>query len=441
MKIIISMTVLFLFSVVSCNTTDPKLEPELLLKLEDVSCTEAWLQLTTNNIQLPATINLLKNNSVAQVFNLNTQDSLLYINSLLPNQNYSFQVSSIQHPASSNKVTATTLDTTSHNFSWQTFEFGKHSSSTLYDVALINGNDIWAVGEIYLNDSLGNPDSKRYNAIKWNGTNWTVIRIPYNYQGADFYNPIQSVFAFGPNDIWFCGNGVIHWDGNNFNPMPIPTNVWGPYQMNKIWGNSSNNLYIVGNNGIIAHYQNGIWSKIESGTDVNLIDIYGTPNGEAVWVSGYEDFKPTVLLKIFNSRIETVFNSRDYLFVFDPVNLSGGIEGVWTINNNFIYVTTWYSLYRKSVNSVSSNAEALRPGSIVTAFGSKSRGSDINNIFTVGYRNSIYHFNGITFRTYQEAADDKVIYYSLDVKTNLSVLCGQKYENGITDKAIITLIK
>jgi hypothetical protein len=99
MKIIISMTVLFLFSVVSCNTTDPKLEPELLLKLEDVSCTEAWLQLTTNNIQLPATINLLKNNSVAQVFNLNTQDSLLYINSLLPNQNYSFQVSSIQHPA------------------------------------------------------------------------------------------------------------------------------------------------------------------------------------------------------------------------------------------------------------------------------------------------------------------------------------------------------
>jgi hypothetical protein len=297
------------------------------------------------------------------------------------------------------------------------------------------------VGEIYLNDSLGNSDSKRYNAIKWNGTNWTVIRIPYNYQGADFYNTIQSVFAFGPNDIWFCGNGVIHWDGNNFNPMPIPTNVWGPYQMNKIWGNSSNNLYIVGNNGIIAHYQNGIWSKIESGTDVNLKDIYGTPNGEAVWVSGYEDFKPTVLLKIFSSGIETVFNSRDYLFVFDPENLSGGIEGVWTINNNFIYVTTWYSLYRKSVNSVSSNAEALRPGSTITAFGSKSRGSDINNIFTVGYRNSIYHFNGITFRTYQETADNNVIYFSLDVKTNLSVLCGQKYENGISDKAIITLIK
>ncbi len=76
----------------NCDSTDPKLEPELALKLEDVSCTEAWLQLTTNNIQLPATINLLKNNSVTQTFSLSTQDSLLYIDSLLPNQNYKFQL-------------------------------------------------------------------------------------------------------------------------------------------------------------------------------------------------------------------------------------------------------------------------------------------------------------------------------------------------------------
>src|SRR5574338_1590807 len=108
--------ILLVFVQVSCNTTDPKLEPDLLLKLEDVSCTEAWLQLSTNNIQLPATINLLKNNSVAQTFNLSTKDSLLYIDSLFPNQNYSFQVSSILHQVSSNKLAATTIDPTSHDF-------------------------------------------------------------------------------------------------------------------------------------------------------------------------------------------------------------------------------------------------------------------------------------------------------------------------------------
>jgi hypothetical protein len=147
---------LFITSI-SCDSTEPPTSISLTLKIEDVSCTEAWLQFSSTNIQMPNNISLLINGSVAKTFSLSTQDSLLYIDSLLPNQNYSFQVSSIpqsgwQNPASSNKITATTLDTTSHNFSWQTFTFGEHSSSMLNDVAIIDENNIWTVGDIYLND-------------------------------------------------------------------------------------------------------------------------------------------------------------------------------------------------------------------------------------------------------------------------------------------------
>jgi len=93
----------------SCNTTEPPPPPNgenptLTLTLEDVSCTEAWIELTTTNLQLPATIELKQFNpsgdSLSQDFILNTQDSLLYIDSLLPNQNYQYQVSSIQHQVS-----------------------------------------------------------------------------------------------------------------------------------------------------------------------------------------------------------------------------------------------------------------------------------------------------------------------------------------------------
>lgn len=54
--------VLFLLFTTSCNTTEPPSNQTLILKIEDVSCTEAWIQLTSNNLQLPATMNLLKNN-------------------------------------------------------------------------------------------------------------------------------------------------------------------------------------------------------------------------------------------------------------------------------------------------------------------------------------------------------------------------------------------
>ena len=159
-------------ALLSCDSNEPQSVSTLTLSVEDVSCTEAWLQLTTNNIQLPVTINLLKNNSLTLTFSLSTKDSLLYIDSLLPNQIYKFLITMQQSNNASNELSVTTMDTISHNFTCQTFTFGEHSSSSLYDVAIINENDIWAVGEIYMNDSLGNPDPIAYNVLHWDGTSW-----------------------------------------------------------------------------------------------------------------------------------------------------------------------------------------------------------------------------------------------------------------------------
>ncbi|GAB6283729.1 MAG: hypothetical protein STSR0008_25320 [Ignavibacterium sp.] len=46
------------------------------------------------------------------------------------------------------------MDTTSHNFSFETWTFGGEAgSSVLYDVAIIDENNIWAVGEIRISDT------------------------------------------------------------------------------------------------------------------------------------------------------------------------------------------------------------------------------------------------------------------------------------------------
>ncbi len=48
------------------------------------------------------------------------------------------------------------MDTTSHNFTFTSWTFGTVGSSTLYDVAIINENNIWAVGEIMIADTSQN---------------------------------------------------------------------------------------------------------------------------------------------------------------------------------------------------------------------------------------------------------------------------------------------
>ena len=109
-----------------------------------------------------------------------TSDSTIFIDSLLPNKSYSFKSSIEQDSKShfSNGVTATTMDTTSHNFTWQKLEFGDYTSNILEDVAIIDKDNIWVGGQIYLFDSTGQRDPPPYNAVHWNGIKWEVLRIP-----------------------------------------------------------------------------------------------------------------------------------------------------------------------------------------------------------------------------------------------------------------------
>ncbi len=101
-KLIIAALIGYLFTLISCNTTEPPPtgKGSAALTLEDVSCTEAWLSLTTTNIQLPTAIDLIQNENIRKTINLTTADTVLYIDSLLPNQTYKFKISGSESPAS-----------------------------------------------------------------------------------------------------------------------------------------------------------------------------------------------------------------------------------------------------------------------------------------------------------------------------------------------------
>ncbi|WP_304043056.1 hypothetical protein [Ignavibacterium album] len=278
MPLLILIIQTLLFTAGCKQSTEPKLEAQLKLELEDASCTEAWIKLSATNLQSPATINLLKDGSVTQTISLwRDADTVLYVDSLLPNQTYRFksivQSSNQQIITSSNELTVTTMDTTSHNFTWQIWEFGTTGSSTLYDVAIIDENDIWAVGEINIADSSINGYTT-YNAVHWDGTKWELKKI-----GGQGGWACHTVFAFSASDIWFEGN--IHWNGSTYtahmNGWPLMPNGDG-WQVNKMWGSSSEDLYAVGNNGNIAHWDGRKWTKIESGTTTNINDIWGATN-------------------------------------------------------------------------------------------------------------------------------------------------------------------
>ncbi|AFH48977.1 Hypothetical protein IALB_1267 [Ignavibacterium album JCM 16511] len=427
----LSMTILLF----GCKqTTEPKLEPELKLELEDVSCTEAWINLRITNLQLPANVTLYKN-SVAQNNILCYGDTLLYVDSLLPNQTYKFksivQSSNQQIITSSNELTVTTMDTTSHEFTWQSWEFGQHSSSTLYDVAIIDENNIWAVGEIYMNDSLGRPDPNAYNAVHWDGTKWELKRIPiYLPSGYPFYPEIKSVFAFNSNDIWF--EAGIHWDGNSF--KQIPFNIQWSGNVNKLWGSSSSDLYAVGNNGNIAHWDGRKWTKIESGTTLNINDIWGDYNEKTgQWeilavAANYGSNLEKEILLLENNHIQKLSTESNPLM--EPLLTT------WFVPNRQYYVAG-AGIYQKHLLKDSKWKNNLFN---ITTFATTSiRGNNINDIIGVGAFGDFVHFNGINWKNnYAQPSLSNGSYSKVALKGNLIVAVGGNY-TSINSVAVILL--
>ncbi len=257
------------------QTTPVKLPgPQLSLAVEDVLVTEAWIALHAEDIAAGQEVIVWRDSS--EIFRQKgfTGDSLLYDWNLNPGHNYTYRAELWQNGnrlVQSESATAAAMDTTSHNFTWQIDTVGTHSS-VLLDVAIVNENDIWAVGKIHTAetdtfDSLGNWIPP-YNAVHWDGSEWELKRITYD---GSFWT-IESVFAFFSNDIWF--SAFVKWNGTNFIELPIP-NVLIGYGINKIWGTSSTDFYVVGTQGLIAHYNGSGWHRIETGIEIPIQDVWG----------------------------------------------------------------------------------------------------------------------------------------------------------------------
>ncbi len=338
---------------------------------------------------------------------------------LLPAHSYTYaaRLEKDGHTAArSNSVELTTLDTTSHNFQWEIIKFpSPHGSGYLLDVAIINENDIWAVGAIY-RDS-GHPPLP-YNAVHWDGQQWELMRIQFRYfcdRDDTFPAPIKSVVAFGPDEVFFTAiSQITYWNGQTQEYIEcIPVSV------NKLWGTNRNNIYAVGALGKIAHYDGQRWTRIESGTELDIQDIWGAAHpSTGEWeilavASDYLTNHGTAVLRLRGYLVETLPNQGL------PANLSGiwaSSPRRWYISGGGVYRSGWGEWDWRAAGDL--NWLGYLEG---------IRGNGENDLFVVGHFGAVLHWNGQSWHRYQELPDDR-IYYGVSVKGDLVVAVGVRVE-------------
>ena len=441
MKIIIISLFVAIISL-SCNSTDPEIKvPEReknFIEAADVSCDEIWLKLKVGDIHLPAAGVIRIDGITEKLFSVTTKDTILYIDSLEANRYYKFQVilANSGDTLTGNEATIKTLDTTSHNFSYETYEFGDYSSSSLLDVAIIDENNIWAVGEIYMKDSLGNNDPKRYNAVHWDGMKWEAKRIYYyGACSAVNYPPLKAILTFSDTNIVVTNGGSIGWYNGKEITLDCGVNLLLTGAVNRIWGTSINDIYIVGDAGNIAHYDGNNWTKIESGTNFHLTDISANING-SVFISGInmQESKGVLLRGNRSEGFAVMVNSGiiNQSELFNP-KLYGELQTVWVDDNGTIYTGGNILFWNKNnkwdyVKTMPENYIGGNQGASYRGFIYAINGNGSNDYIVAGDRNTLKHFNGKTWTQIglPYSLTTGIMWWSVEQKGNTAVAVGVK---------------
>ena len=317
------------------------------------------------------------------------------------------------------------LDTTSHTINWIVEDIGE-SGSILRDVAIISDTLAYAVGEIYRNDSL-------FNVAKWDGQIWVLKKLYYNQNST--ISKIRGIFVNSLDNIWIAAGSIFHWDGVSssvqlsFSRLDLsdPNGT-----VEKLWSSNSM-IYGVGNSGTIVLYVNNQWQELESGTNINLRDVWGSPDGSIVWVAGFEDSYGTVFLRNTGNGFEKVLEITDPNMPHPPNEITHVFKSLWTDSADTVYLGAVGRVYAAPKNTTGyakeniwwdyANETELPPATNII------RGTANNDVFVGGYLQFVRHWNGASWKEYSEIEGDGT-WRSMSIKNDLVITVGENFSNG-----------
>jgi len=405
-----------------CPTEQP--DYDIYLTVEDIFCTSVVLNVTLPDSGDVSAFALDRDDSTVATYTCHDDDTLIIDEGLTPDTDYICRVRFLKNGktmSESDLISVHTMDTTSHEFAWEINTLGNYSS-ILRDVWIVNENNIWVVGNI-------ETDSGTYNAAKWDGDKWNLMCIV----NAD---PKFGIYYFDENDIWMISYGYpVHYDGSSwtlyrFHEMGIDASALA------LWGKSSSNMYFVGLNGSIVHYDGSTFTKMESGTDVDLVDIDGNQDGSRVFVSGYnytgELSGQSVVLELKDGNWERLLSSTGYFG--DIANGDYGRYMAIRVFGNTAYLTTgatdllMFNCKTRQLRYLPKNS---------TVMGGKQLesmdGNDFNDMLFVSPLDLVFHYNGSTY--YQDDYIDKTFshelyYLKIRLKGDIAAVFGTTTVSG-----------
>ncbi|MBU0711900.1 hypothetical protein KJ762_09460 [bacterium] len=424
---------LIIIAFVSCPEDlkpEPEIEGDILLSVEDTRCQSVYLNVSIPDSGLRKLYSLYRDYQYIRTDTLYGTDTLIMDSGLQPSTDYLYQALYVYRGDiidSSDIVYARTMDISNSDFTWYVDTIADYPS-VLRDVAIIDDNDIWAVGELKM---TGGP----YNAIHWDGVEWTYFKIPnfkYPNQTLIGSDDLTSVYAISSSDVYFSTGGTLtRWDGNEFIPLVVFMEYvgdpdYGPLW--RMWSESGDDIYLVGQKGYSVHYDGNTWEKLETGTDIFMRDINGKDNH--VYATGYNDSGESIALELVDGEWKTLFEADSYYADWDNGEF-GRATGLDVLSDT-VYILTSIGLIKKPIDSNEMEfTPSSKAGLDLSDYGYTMIGIQaLNDIYIGSRQGTVLHYNGVTWKRIPDAPVEDKAFYHGDFKNNTIALIGSFHWDG-----------
>lgn len=229
---------------------------------------------------------------------------------------------------------------------------------------LLSAIDVWAFSrtDVWVID--GSSTIQRYDGDRWSALS----------SGSDA--GLQCIFALSATEVWLCaGDDLLFHDGTSFELVDVsaPTGLSG---ITDVWASSPSDVWAVGDDAIIAHYDGAAWRRT----------IAGSPFKSSIWGSG-----PTDVYVL--STFDLVHYDGSSWTEID-LDAGGGDGQVWGTSANDVWVMT--------DSSEISHFDGLRWETIDTFdfVGDLAAvwGPSPDDLWAVGSAGAIAHYDGDSWR-------------------------------------------
>ena len=331
-------------------------------------------------------------------------------------------------------------DTTSHNFTWRVDTIGYYQS-IVRDVAVINENNIWAVGRFHKKHSTqDSTENDRYGLAKWNGIKWQLQKMHFVYNGVpDLSSSVEpdAIWVISENEIWMAtGRTPIRIKNGNWENFNLSSITTDRDIINKIWAKDGNNVYFVGNKGTIIYYDGTTFTKLNYTADVDFLDVWGDESGVVRAVSKGQTGKEIPrLIRIKNNLISIEYLGQETV---KDNGLPDWLLSVWwnNVSETNYWIASDNGLYKYEASKFNKVINNYEYSYIATL---RIRGNAENDIFFSGVEGQLIHYNGNTIHRYAELFKHLLRYWSLSIKNN-TVCAGGYYFIGDNSSDVTTAV-